>query len=1122
MGFHLVYGNDTDTLLEQLASRLRTPASGQNPLAPEIVLVPQFGLRRWLEIRLAQRLGIVANVDFYAPAEYAWRLLRAADPALAQKSGYERELLRWRIFSLLPALAREPGCGELATALGDGDASLRLRFADTLAHACERDLAYRSERLARWERGAEPGDWRAELWRRLVGTSTQPHRARALADWVARHAPASAAPPGVPARLSAFACTNISPDLLGFYGRLAQHCRVDFYLPTPCRAYWGDVRSPREQLRAGEEFDSDAFVDDENPALAAWGRAGRDLIDRIYSYEYVQPEEESDVSRVPCGNSLLARVQRDVLDRSAPSGEPAKHDGSIQFHRCRSPLREVQALHDRLLDLFANDPTLTPRDVAVMSPDIAAYAAHIDSVFGGIARDDKRHLPYTLSDCPLSRTHPLLGVARRLFALPASRLELAQICEWLALPALQRRFGFDADDTLRLSTWLQEAGVRWGLDAAQRVELGAGDYAEFSWRFGLERLLLGYASGDLDEAGSALIAGIAPDAAVEGTGARLLGAVLRIVDLLSGLLRAQRREHTPRQWQKIYNDALSQFFDAGDERADAQALDRVRAALADFAEEAAQARMDDVLDWRCVRDELETRLGDAERGYRFFAGGITICGMVPLRAVPFRVICLIGMNESAFPRRDRAAPFERERAPRGEPSVRDEDRYLFLQQLMAARDGLQLSWVGEDARDGSLMEPSAVVAELLHILAQYGIATQTCLVEHPLQPFSPRLFDAAGDAALFTYDAAWLAATRASPAAHAQRFVVGEVPATAVAGDAPTRLDRRDWQRFWRNPAAAYFSRALGIALARAPEADGDEDDLVLSNLGRYVVLDELLDMRGDIDPAAACELLRAQGKLPVGTAGTQAFAALRAPLAALSTASAGVIGTRAAVRGETFELDLGDLVLGGTLPEHRDGLLVHALHKPAEGNRLLQAWLDYLLLATQRADAHLVLLEWDEKKSSIRRRDARATSFAQARLWLADLARLHLCGMTAPLAYFPKASCAYAMAFAAGERNGSAAEDARANHAGALQSARCRYRSNKHPNGMSRGDDAEPAFALAARGTDLFDAASPASHAFADCALRVFLPALDTLRAVDPGSGEALAAKTPRAPAKRAKAARP
>lgn len=1085
MGFRLIYGNDSDALLDRLAERLRTPHPASSPLAPEIVLVPQFGLRRWLEIRLAEKLGIIANIAFFAPAEYAWRLLRAANPALAEKSGYERELLRWRIYSLLEPLAREHAHEELAVAIGNGDASRRLQFADALAHAYERDLAYRSDRLSRWERGADPSNWRAELWRRLVQTSTQPHRAQLLEDWLRKYASLPAKPPGVPPRLFAFACANISPDLLRFYAALARYAEIDFYLPNPCREYWGDVRKPRDVLRDADAFDSDAFVDVDNPALAAWARAGRDLVERLFSYELVQPEQEEDCSREPGSASLLARLQRDVLDRLPPAEEKAAHDGSIQFHRCHSRLREVQALHDHLLDLFAHDPTLTLRDVAVMSPEIGAYAPHIESVFGGIARDDARYLPYALSDCPVRETHPLVGVALRLIALPTSRLELAEICEWLTLPALQRRFDLDAGDAVRLADWLRDAGVRWGLDAAQHAAVGAGNYAEFTWRFGLERLLLGYASGDLDTAEAELIADIAPDPAVEGTNATVLGAVLRLVDVMADLLHAQHRPHTPLQWQKLYNDTFSQLFDTAGDRDDAQAMERVRETLADFAEETAQAGMTEPLDWRCVRDELTSRLNEPERAFRFFGGGITVCGMVPLRAVPFRVICLIGMNEGAFPRRDRASPFDREEDRKLEPSIRDEDRYLFLQQLMAARDRLYLSWVGEDARDGSRKEPSAVVAELIAILAQYGVDENACVVEHPLQPFSPRLFDGS-NSALFTYDPAWSCALNTKPASRMESFVDDS---TLPVDTAPNRLEWRQWKRYWRNPAAAYLAGALGIDLARSPETDDDADDLALSGLGRYDVFNALLDSYGKSEPVAQLKLLRARGALPAGIAGEQAFDELQAPLAALSEMRDATNGATELTAGVPFELTFGNLTLIGNTPEHRDGMLVHALLKKAEGQRLLQAWLDYLLLATQRKDAQLILLEWNDGTPQQRR--ANGVSAEQARAWLGDFATLHEHGRSSPLLFFPKSSQVYAERYLQ-KRKGD--DDEASQVRAAFDVARAAFHSSR----FHRGDDAEPAFALVARNIDLFNPESPASREFSDCALRVFAPIWNTLQTIE------------------------
>ncbi len=299
----------------------------QDLLAPEIVLVPQFGLRRWLEIRLAEHCGIIANIAFYAPAEYAWLLLRAVNPNLPETSLFERRVLRWRIFAQLAELARERRFPALESALSAGDQAARLRLADDLALWFERYLAYRSDLLEQWECDAEKDNWQAELWRRLTRNVAEAHRARLLTDYAQRHDrlhnSAAPAPPGVPARISAFACTNISPDLLRFYGVVAQHCEFDFLMPNPCREYWGDVRREREQLR---DASASVLADDDNPLLAACGGAGRDFLEQLYSYESVQPrfEVSSELSREIPRDTLLHRLQADVLDRLAPARDASR------------------------------------------------------------------------------------------------------------------------------------------------------------------------------------------------------------------------------------------------------------------------------------------------------------------------------------------------------------------------------------------------------------------------------------------------------------------------------------------------------------------------------------------------------------------------------------------------------------------------------------------------------------------------------------------------------------------------------------------------------------------------------------------------------------------------------
>lgn len=1069
--FNLFYGNDADKLAHRLAERL-SARSGADLLVPEIVLVPQFGLRRWLEIRLAEINGIVANVDFYAPAEYAWRLLRAARPDLPRQSMFDPDVMRWRIFAELARLDRE---AHFAIPLADGDEAARLRLAGELARLFERYLAYRSDLLIRWERGADANDWQAELWRRLVRVD-EPHRARLLAEYFLAYG-GRTAPPAVPRRLFAFACTNISPDLLRFYGVIAQHCEFDFLMPNPCREYWGDIKNERELLH---ERGADAFAEAENPLLAAYGRAGRDFIAQLFSYDYAQPQDE-DLSEPPAPGTLLRSIQTDILNLAPPqsiAAQPDPADDSLQFHIAHSRLREVQILHDQLLDLFARHPTLTPRDVAIMAPNIADYAPSIDAVFGGIAPNDPRYLPYTLSDNSPQDSHPLTALALQLLALPLSRLTLDEFIGLLAVPAVARRFDLDAGSIARIETWLREAGVRWGIDAAHHAAAGAGAFREFSWEFGLERLVLGYASGEEES----LVADIAPDAAVEGKAGDALGAVLRVFDHLRNLRARQARAHTATQWQEIYNDVLDDLLTIDDsDRDERRALDAIHDAFAALARDTQAAAFDGTLDWQSVRDFVGERLAEPERSYRFFSGGISVCGMIPLRAVPFRVICLIGLGAELFPRRDRISGLSR--APNGGRSERDDDRYLFLQLLTSARDVFYCSWIGEEQRDGSAREPSAVVAELVDVVAQryFGderAARKGLVTRHPMQPFSARNFQAE-NSRIFSYRTEWHAAAAVSDTHAAQPFL--DIAQTTADAASPPEITLEDLRQFFRSPARALVRERFGMALDRRPEEREDEDPLKLEPLQQYALRSFLADRalagRDFAIPPAA----RARGLLPVGAMASEVIVAETQIGADLANA----VQTEriAAAHAQAFTLTLADgRRLIGHLPAHDTGrAMCWRAGNYASNKHLLGAWLDFLALAAHVDDAQMTLIGIG--KDSVETRRLRGVDRAAAKAHLFELTRLRDTGLRMPLLFFPKTSFAYADAFRKSLNSDKALNAAREVFKPAFR-------------GVGEGDQ-EPLFALITRDLDLFTPDTSRAERFGEIACAVCLPILAALEDV-------------------------
>ncbi|MGH8122386.1 MAG: hypothetical protein ACREPT_06400, partial [Rudaea sp.] len=574
-------------------------------------------------------------------------------------------------------------------------------------------------------------------------------------------------------------------------------------------------------------------------------------------------------------------------------------------------------------------------------------------------------------------------------------------------------------------------------------------------------------------------------------------ALLSALDVLQTLLRAQSATHTPRRWQQIYNVAFDNLLDIDpDDRDGVRALGALRAALAGLAEDAAAAGCDEALDWRCVRDFLVARLDEPERSHRFFSGGISICGMLPLRAVPFRVICLIGMNEDAFPRHDRLAALDRMTADgsrrRGDRANRDDDRYLFLQLLCATQDVFYLSWIGEEQRDGSAREPSAVVAELLDIAAtrycpDEAAARRTLVTKHPLQVFSPRNFRT-DDARLFTFRSEWRAAAGIDRKQAPQPFVAAATSNPAAAAVENETVDLDTLKRFFDAPARVFLRERLGMWLEAPGGADEDADPLAADGLGKYLLRETLIDAALSGDTADIADL-RARGLLPAGRLATADLDGAQESAAALAAALHDIGGVELDAV-QTFALGFDDgMRLEGMLPRHRAGRGVRWSAGVLHGQRLLQAWFDYLALAASCADATLTLLGVDNNEVQ----QLRFAGLQQpaARATLAELLGQRRAGLRSPLLFFPKTSAEYARRWCASTTTHDGDR-----HAEALNAARLVFESSERSTGEC---ERVPAFALIARDRGLFDPQSAASGDFAALARAIFEPLFAALGGVSP-----------------------
>ena len=909
-GLLILHGNQMEMLREAVFDWLRTHPLG--PLEQETILVQSNGFAEWLKIALAQDLGVCAATRVALPARFLWEAYRATlgRERVPTRSPFDKDPLTWRLMRLLPTLLKEPVFAPLTHFLGDGCPERRLQLAERLADLYDQYQVYRADWLTDWEigrdqlrrAGGEPVPlaadqcWQARLWRAVHESvpAMQRGTGRAAIHEVFVSAILSGDQPKhrLPRRVVLFGMSALPYQTLQAIAALSRHTQVLLAVPNPCQFYWGDIIEGRELLKAAHKrhperggIDLAALPIEElhahsHPLLASWGRQGRDFVRMLDEFDNEEGRPEvSGMTRLRIdlfsdgqGETLLQQVQaavRDLLPLSEhPQMPPEPEDRSIEFHVTHSTQREVEVLHDQLLAMFAADGTLRPRDVVVMVPDIDTFSPAIHAVFDQHRRNDPRHIPFEIGDTRDRSVNPLLVALEWLLRLPQQRCRQSEVRDLLDVPAVATRFGLHEDDLPTLGHWIEGAGVRWGLDREHRAGLGLGAAGEQNaWIFGVRRMLLGYASGAGQRYGD-----IEPYAEVGGLDAALAGSLAQLVESLLDWRARLAQSRTPTEWGAEARELLSTFFD-GREEGDRLTLSQLNEGLQCWLEMAEAGGFDEPVPLAVLREAWLSQIDQPTLNHQFVSGGVTFCTLMPMRAVPFRVVCLLGLNDGDFPRRAPQADFDLLALPGmhrpGDRSRRDDDRYLMLEALLAARDKLYISWVGRNVRDNSEQPPSVLVSQLRDYLKLgWHLDLHDITVEHALQPFSRRYFEEGG---LLTYAREWRAAHGAEEGSE-----IGDLPPYEL--DSEFRLKLSDLASFLKQPARYFFRRRLGVMFGEAEVIGEDEEPFALDALERYFLEDSLLDdagkpealdeVRATLD--ARAERLAREGVLPIGLLGRQ------------------------------------------------------------------------------------------------------------------------------------------------------------------------------------------------------------------------------------------------------------
>jgi exodeoxyribonuclease V gamma subunit len=1017
---HIHRSERTDALVDALGALLRQPPS--DPFTPDVVAVPTRGMERWISHRLSHRLGVGASSDgvcahvlFPSPSRMLARAV--AEAAVGTVTGgsdpWLEPQLTWAVLRVIEANREHPGLAPVMRYLGEAPVGGERLFpvASRLAGLFAGYAADRPAMLRDWVQGqATDGQgealdddlrWQPILYRLVREHLGQPGPAEqldAICDAVVERPELV----DLPERVSVLGPTRLSAAELQVLAALSREREVHLWFPHPSPRVWargievGDLDSDTPLRRS--RFDLATQV--RSPLLAGLGRDSLELGVRLRrlgvpmtDQHHPVPERASsllgalqqgladDVSPDACDLDTQARDAQapDTSARDSLAPRPDQ-DRSVQVHACHGPARQVEVLREVVVGLLADDDTLEPRDIVVMVPRVEEYAPMITATFGladftgtptgpertgsgeearrGTPRHPGQRIRVRVADRSLRQTNPFLATVADLLDLADGRLRAGEVLDLAATPAVRRRFGLSDDDLERLHPWVRESGIRWGRDAEHRADAGLPDVRANTWRSGLDRLLLGVA---MSEDGLPQVGGVLPLDDVSSQDIDLAGRLAELVHRLDIVLGSLRGEQPLESWVQVLLAALDDMTDAAP--AEEWQLAVARRELAEALGEAEAMGATEPLALGDVRGVLAHRLAGRPTRANFRTGDLTVCSLAPMRSVPHRVVCILGLDDGAFPRADRVDGDDiLARTPLvGERDVRSEDRQILLDAVHAATERLVLVYSGSDVRTNAIRPPCVPLGELLDTMLDIGgggrvvgdrEATREHLVtRHPLQPFDPRNFVPSGATGSrpFSFDSDALAGAERATSPRHPPPLLGALRLAPLPDSADLALT--DLAGFLEKPAQTFLRRRLDVAVG-VDELEEVQDRLpvTLDGLSAWAVADRMLGAQLDGEPEArACDAERARGTLPAGVLGEEI-------LQTQAQRAAVVLGELEArslppPRSIDVDVNVGDRALVGTVPGVRGDAVTRVVVSTLSAKHRIRSWVHLLALSAGRPE---------------------------------------------------------------------------------------------------------------------------------------------------------------------------
>ncbi|WP_445666082.1 exodeoxyribonuclease V subunit gamma [Fodinibius sp. AD559] len=936
------------TKLEKLADRLFRELDEDllsDPLAQEVFVVQNHGIGQWLSLRMAKKEGIAANLKFEFPSERIWSLIRLLDDDIPQTLPSDRGPMTWTLMELFEDEQFLAEFKNLRHYIEEEDPDRRSmrswKLASKIADVFDQYLIYRPQMILDWEQrklstqSVEAEKWQSKLWRRLISHWQENYKGSHLRRaklqqqlWQAieeDHLPADE----LPDRITVFGVSSVSPAFIETMTKLSKLTEIHFY-----------HLSVDPGIKEAEQF--------KNPLLQSLGKEGANFVS-IFS-DSINLDVKFAGDSNPSEPSLFTAVQSDLKNDDSLSGHKLSVppvDQSIQVHNCHSPMREVEVLYDQLLALLDENPELTPDEILIMTPDIETYAPFIEAVFA-TPDEGQPEIPYTIADRAVSGYEPATDTFLKILELSESRFKVTDVLDLLDSSPIREAFGFTENELNRIEQWVGDNQIRWGIDGKDKKDLDLPESDHFTWRAGLRRILLGYAMRSSDDH---LYDDIYAYHEVETSDdANLAGKMSFFLNKLFSISNRTDTPRKPEEWREVLNEITNNFLP--DNQDYFWELSTIREGFNTLTEYVSLAGYNHNIPFSVVRRWLGEQLQQQSTGGGRIGRGVTFSSLMPMRSIPFNVIGMIGMGEGAFPRSKIPIEFDLMHldTQTGDPVQSEQDRYLFLENLLSARSHIYFSYVGQSNRQDTDFPSSVVLREFLDYLEEYyDLNTDDIIHKHPLQAFSPAYYS---EENLLSYSSSQLKISRnlADENSNTALFMDEALP---EPDEDRKHLSVRDLVGFFQHPARFLLQNRLGVYLKEEEVLTEEREPFTLEGLSNYKVGQELLDRFFKEKPLESYQKnIQAKDMLPQGWSGERAFQKRLKEVREFGENLNWILDQQQ-MEDKEVDLHIGEFRLSGRLSDIYENARIAYRFGSMRPKDVIDLWIKHLCLQAVKPEGH-------------------------------------------------------------------------------------------------------------------------------------------------------------------------